>query len=274
MIGHGALWPGGDADLGVLLNDVGAVYGDESTYELPADVAAPEELEAADGELDRADGAVDGQWREHDLGDTAIRDGSPAYVEYQQGVLQRVVQNHRFGKDAVPDLLFTNFKSPDVSGHFWSMSSPEVGQTIAASDRALQRTVTFLNRSVGRRRWVVIVTADHGQMPSPRASGGWAIRGSELELDLERRFDKIDNDVSIVERINSAGVFVNGKELDRNEVSMESLAGWLATYSLRENLLVGQELPDSYREIADDPVFDAILDGPRLAAVSCDDKRN
>jgi len=88
MIGHGAELTGADRDIAVLLNDQGLTYGNNDFYDIPP-VADPVALDEATTDLDRTDGAADGDWNEDDLSDPALRYATPAFTDYQQGVLER-----------------------------------------------------------------------------------------------------------------------------------------------------------------------------------------
>lgn len=268
MMGRGTLARGGDADLAILLNDVGLTYGDPSIYSIP-EIGAPEALAAETRRLDGDDGALDGEWMDHSLGDTRVRYASPAYVRYQETILERLVIQEGFGADSVPDLLYTNFKSPDDGGHQWGMTSREEGAIVGSVDRALAALVRFLDSEVGRRRWVVMVTADHGQTRYPRESGAWPIRGGEMTADLNDRFDSVDNQVPLVERVTSAGISVNEDELSASGAALTDIAKTVAAYTARGNLEPGQELPREWRSRANEALFDAAMVGRRVVARSC-----
>ena len=268
MMGHGALAQDGDADTAVLLNDVGMTYGDPSIYSIPA-IDDPEALNAGARRLDGTDGALDGAWMGHSLDDTAIRYATPAYVNYQERILERLIGREGFGDDNVPDLLYTNFKSPDDAGHKWGMTSPEVGAVVSSVDRALAELVGFLDAEVGRGRWVVMVTADHGQTRYPHQSGAWPIRGGEMAGDLNETFDSVENQVPLVERVTSAGISMDTRELAATGASLEDIARAAARYTAEDNLEPGGELPQAWRDREDAPLFDAAMVGRRVVARSC-----
>ncbi|MBA3350022.1 MAG: alkaline phosphatase family protein, partial [Actinobacteria bacterium] len=192
MIGQGSDWPGGDRDPVVLLNYLAETLSNEAIYTLPA-IEDPAALAGYTDALDARDGELDLQWRGHDLGIETVRYASPAHVAYQQHLLERFIAATHIGEDPIPDLLYVNFKMTDDAGHSWGMTSPETADVLRAQDRALRRLVRSLDRTVGPKRWALMVTADHGQMPYPRESGGWAIAGSELQADANAALDHTDN---------------------------------------------------------------------------------
>ncbi|MBA3429910.1 MAG: alkaline phosphatase family protein, partial [Actinobacteria bacterium] len=255
MIGKGAAFPGGDKDPVVLLNYAGVTLSNESIYTLPP-VGNAAMLEAFTQALDRDDGKSDGGWRGHDLAIDTVRYASPAHAAYHQWVLERLVASEGFGGDPVPDLLYVNFKTPDDAGHTWGLTSPETGDALEATDDALKRFVRFLNATVGRGRWVVMVTADHGQMPYPHESGGWAIAGYELFEDANAALDKTDNGIDLVEFVKSAGMYVRRDDLEPNGVTLKDIAEWAVDYRVEDNLKDGESIPAAFRGEPGDHLFD------------------
>ena len=258
MIGQGAGREGGDRDEVVLFDDGGATYTNESLYSIPYQSDPGELLVLAD-ELDAEDGTRDGKWRGHSLDDPQVRYASPAHVRFQQRLLERFIEAGKFGRDDVPDLLYTNFKPGDDVGHAWGMNSPETAATFEAQDDALRRLVGYLNERVGRDRWVLILTADHGQTPYPRESGAWAIGGGELARDANAALDGNDDEVPLVDRVSSPGAYLNRDQLVANDLDIRDVAEWIAAYTTEQNLKEDAEIPDYYRGTESDLLFDAVV---------------
>lgn len=263
MIGHGAAFPGGDGDAVVLLNAFGEQYGNTQVYSLPA-VADPRLLSRATDELDQNDGHRDGKWKHIDLTDSAVRHDTPAYVHYQQQVLERVIDELGFGINATPDLLFVNFKQPDSAGHRWGMTSPQVGANVAAADRALKRLVDFLNARVGKDKWTIFLTADHGHTLYPHESGGWPIRAAELKSDLQSELES----ASSIERITSAGVTVD-VDASLTDEDLDAIAESIASYTVSDNVEPGARVPEGWSDRTSEYLFDAVMVGRNLVESSC-----
>jgi hypothetical protein len=267
MIGHGAAHPGGDRDPVVLLDEDGRTYGNEAIYSLPS-IDDPARLESLTRALDGADGRADRAWRGFSLEDDLfVKKGNPARVVYQQHLLERLIASARFGADARPDMLFVNFKATDEAGHRWGPGSWQVGRVIAAQDRALGRLTTFLDRRVGRKRWAVVVTADHGQMPYRWESGAWPIAGGELLRDINARFDRDGDGIDVAGRVVSSGVYLHRSEMADNGLRPGAIARWVGAYTVAQN--AQEELPARWRARASEPLFHAVMDRRRIAARSC-----
>jgi hypothetical protein len=266
IIGRGAELPGSDRDLAVIQENErwiipaalrGAFRFPQSIRDLrgPAD-----ELEA----VDRSDGVLDGRWLNVDLDAEPHR--TPAFDAYQVRVLERLIREERFGKDEVPDLLYTNFKLIDFVGHRWGMHSRQMAAAVAANDRALGRLVQLLNREVGRDRWVLILTADHGSMPDATVTGGFPIDGKELVRDLQRRFDGDGDARSAVQQLRVTQVWLDRRELAEHGHDPGDVARALMRYTARENVAEPSDLPAGRR---DDRVIAAAFPSTALGNVRC-----
>jgi hypothetical protein len=268
MIGRGSDYPKGDADPVVLLEPDGDLYSNQEIYSLPS-IHAPAELRRAIRSTDLEDGKRDDGWMGHSLDDPEVRYASPAQVRYQQYLLESLLKNQRFGTDRTTDLLFVNFKSSDDAGHRWGMTSEEMGATIQAQDDALKRLLAILDDVVGERKWVVAITADHGHTPYPSESGAWPIGGAELRADANRDLDDNGNDVALVDRVVSPGIYLNRSELRALSLTPDDVAEWIVQYTAGENLKKGAELPEAWGGREDEPLFDGAVVNDRLAASSC-----
>ena len=268
MIGQGAGITGADKDPVALLDDEGNLFTNASLYDLPS-VADPVLLDAIADGLDRSDGTADGDWRGHPLEDPLVRYASPAHVEYQQRLLERFIVAERFGEDRIPDLLYVNFKSLDDSGHNWGPDSEETGEVLKATDDALERLASFLDDKVGRDRWALLVTADHGQTLFPQDSGGFAIGGAQLAEDINGHFDTDGDEVRLIDRVSSPGAFVNAAELKESGIALDEIATWLTTYRAAENVKEGEGFPSYYQGAPDDPLFDAIVVEEEVVTADC-----
>jgi hypothetical protein len=269
MIGHGSAIAGADKDPVALLGkSTGVTTTNEAVYSSPP-ISDPGQLAEFAADLDAADGVRDEQWRGHPLTAPDEIHYTPATADYDEWLLERLIQAEGFGADRVPDLLYANFKTSDIAGHKWGMNSPEVGDIFAAQDRSLQRFVRFLNAEVGKGEWVLFVTADHGQMPYPKESGAWPIFGGELARDMNAVFDKTDDGINLIGSVGAAGIYVALDELEKNDAKLWKMARWVAGYTVGENLKEGEEMPAGFEGRQDELLMDAVLVRDRLAAVAC-----
>jgi hypothetical protein len=231
MIGKGAERPGGDNDDAVWLDtDTNEWISNGTAYRLPPSVPATEGLVDDVKSLDAADGEIDGAWGEHAiLEDRSRLEEVPAFITYHGRVMQEMIADEGYGADRVTDLLFTNFKQIDRLGHYFNMASDEVRQAVVESDRQLGELERFLDTEVGPDRWVIAITADHGQQPDESAIDGYGINPREVLDDIDRRF----GDVSLTLR--PTQLFLDEEAMIREDVTVEEVARYLSNYRLQDN---------------------------------------
>ena len=115
----------------------------------------PHALEPAGGERDPSSVASS----HHPAGLTTLFDFAEAALEHED-----------LGRDATPDLLVISVSVTDRVGHRYGPDSPEVLDLAHRLDARLARFLRVLDARVGRGRWALSLTADHGIPPGPAAA--------------------------------------------------------------------------------------------------------
>jgi predicted AlkP superfamily pyrophosphatase or phosphodiesterase len=92
---------------------------------------------------------------------------SPFGNELLLELAERAVVAEGLGKGEAADLLCVSFSSNDLVGHQWGPDSWEVLDITLRSDRLVADFLKFLDEAVGKDRYTLVVTADHGVCPIP-----------------------------------------------------------------------------------------------------------
>lgn len=271
MLGHGAMWEGGDEDIAVLrisTEDDGAEgvrweIGKklQPFFQSPGYVndvpGFPEDIRAAD----QADGALDGKWRDRDIAELAGGFHTPARIPYQTRVIQEVVRREAFGRDEVPDLLYLNYKLIDEVGHLFTASAPQMEDALAIQDEYLKVLIDFLDRQVGEGEWVLGVTSDHGHTLSPDETGAFRISLRSMEADLAATFGE-----GTIERIRPSNIYVDVARLERNGFTLNQVAQFLNGYTKAQAARDGTTVPAGE---PGDRVFAAVFPSSILGTLPC-----
>jgi hypothetical protein len=77
------------------------------------------------------------------------------------------IEAEGLGADLVPDVLALSFSSNDAIGHLYGPNSQEVLDVTLRTDRQLAELMGDLDRAVGKERWLLALTSDHGASPVP-----------------------------------------------------------------------------------------------------------
>ena len=100
---------------------------------------------------------------------------------------EHMVRSMNLGRGTAPDFLNVSLSATDRVGHAYSPLSREQLDNLLRLDRELGAFFAFLDERVGRGRWVVALTADHGAPESPEdriARGAYGHRATIAEHAL------------------------------------------------------------------------------------------
>ena len=266
MVGHGAYLDGGDRDIvGIVKASTAELTTAREFYSLPPYLNDVPGLDEDIRTVDMGDGEVDGLWMGHDLllGDPEEMLHTPAWLLYQTRLLEALIEREGFGDDEVGDLIFTNYKQIDLLGHDWNMVNPEVEDAVRYSDAQLAELTEFLNAEVGEGRWVLAITADHGQQPDPLASGGIPIAITSLMDDIGRHFKVNPKDLVTHDR--PTGLWLDRRFMKSRGITVDEIADFIIDYRLKDNMI--EDFPDEYDDRMNETLFTAAVPSARLDAV-------
>lgn len=144
---------------------------------------------------------------------------SPVGNDLLLDLAKRAIDAEQLGTREVPDLLSVSFSSNDLIGHAWGPDSQEVLDVTLRSDRTVRELLDHLDARVGKGRYMVILTADHGVCPLPevaRRQGKEAARVSpepllgKLQEHLRAKFpDVIGPQDRWIESVTDYGIYLN-----------------------------------------------------------------
>jgi arylsulfatase A-like enzyme len=95
---------------------------------------------------------------------------SPFADAYLGRFAAAMVDAFALGKHDTIDLLAVSFSSPDLVGHAFGPNSQEVRDLYVHLDRTIGALLDHLDETVGRGRWTLALSADHGITSIPEQS--------------------------------------------------------------------------------------------------------
>lgn len=266
MIGKGAERRGGDKDDAAWLDiETNEWVTNPKFYRLPRALPQTSGLQRDLRRTDAADGEVDGAWRDNEiLGERDRFEELPGFIDYHGRAMMNMIRDEGYGSDGIPDLLFTNFKQIDRNGHYYNMASPEVHDSVIQTDKVLGRLPKFLNGEVGRGRWVIVVTADHGQQPDWTDVRGYGINPKEVTADINAEFGRVARAVWPTE------AFIYPGALTKRGVSLADVARFIRAYRLEDNTSRPDQLVRGAGRFGpDDPIFEMAIPSKMLLRLVC-----
>jgi predicted AlkP superfamily pyrophosphatase or phosphodiesterase len=156
---------------------------------------------------------------------------------------KRAIEAEMLGQRDATDVLCLSFSSNDSIGHCWGPDSQEVLDVTLRSDVLMKELMDYLDTKVGKDRYVMALSADHGICPLPefaRRQGKEAGRvipellTTQAEAFLNKHFLKDGQKASWFETARSnSWVYFNRATLKDKDVNVteaaaeKALADWL-----------------------------------------------
>jgi predicted AlkP superfamily pyrophosphatase or phosphodiesterase len=118
-------------------------------------------------------------------------DESPFSDAFLGRMAEASIDALKLGQGAGTDYLAVSFSALDIVGHDYGPRSHEVQDVLARLDRTLGSLLAHLDRSVGRDKYVLALTGDHGVSPVPEQMAALGLNGGRvLTTELMARIDK------------------------------------------------------------------------------------
>lgn len=124
-------------------------------------------------------------------------DNSPYALESLGDFVQRAIKEEQLGRHAATDMLCVSFSQIDSVGHSFGPDSHELMDSVLRLDRILAQILDTIDREVGLKNCVIVLTADHGASPLPERVralrpdiDAGRIVGSELDAVMTKALDQ------------------------------------------------------------------------------------
>ncbi|HEX7248505.1 MAG TPA: alkaline phosphatase family protein [Actinomycetota bacterium] len=280
MMSHGLGWTGGDDDIAIAREVENAVTGGDDTaeewgltngmrpyYRVPDyanDPSIDASLEAAKAALDRRDGSADGLWQGYSIEQMAGGFNTPARSAYQTTLFEEIVRREGMGEDDVPDLLYVNYKIIDTLGHQFSSGGAPMADALEIQDDELRRFVRFLDDEVGRGKWGLILTADHGMQRDPDATGAFLIDIERLSAAVEGAFGGTEAR-PVIRKARPTQMWLDEGLLERNGYTVAQVAGFIGGLTQADVAGVTGAQPGE----ESDPAFQAVFPTSLFETLPC-----
>jgi arylsulfatase A-like enzyme len=109
---------------------------------------------------------------------------SPFASEVLLELAKRAIDEEKLGQRDVADLLCPSFSSNDLVGHCWGPDSQEVLDVTLRSDLIVKELLKHLDAKVGKGKYVLVLSADHGVCPLPEVAHDQGKDSGRIDLVL------------------------------------------------------------------------------------------
>jgi len=175
-------------------------------------------------------------------------DHTPWNNDWVEDMAEHLIKAEHLGEDVAPDLLCLGFSQPDKTGHAYGPDSHEILDSYVRLDRTLARFLDFLDRQVGLKNCVIVLTADHGVAPLPEkiqaakgAEAAGRINGAALDAHvaaaLDAAFGPLPENVNWWALRDNSGYHLNPLALLAKDLTAAQVAGKLRTALLAHPMI-------------------------------------
>ena len=169
---------------------------------------------------------------------------SPFANELLLNFSKEALAAEQLGQDDTPDLLSISFSANDLIGHTWGPDSQEVLDVTLRTDALIAKLLNHLDEKVGKGRYLLVLSADHGVSPLPevsRARGLDAVRLTPADLQtraetfLQERFGSARaGKGKYIENLSWPMFYLNRRFLADQGVEQETVEAALAEWLCKE----------------------------------------
>ena len=144
---------------------------------------------------------------------------SPFGNDMTWAAARAILEHEKLGRGNHTDYLVISFSSNDAVGHVWGPDSQEVLDISLRSDLIMADMIRYLDAHVGRDRYLLALSSDHGICPLPEAASAKGQNAGRidpvkevlaLELHLAAKFGFTGK---WIEAISGAGLYLNDRTI-------------------------------------------------------------
>lgn len=147
------------------------------------------------------------------------------------------IEGEKLGKSKWTDFLAVSFSSTDYVGHRYGPDAVEIEDTYLRFDKDLADFIAFLDTKVGKGKYTIFLTADHGVVQVPAYLQSLRIPAHYFDGKAFMQWiktlckERFGNE-NIIENISNYQIFLNKEELVKLKLSTKEVAGYLVEQSI------------------------------------------
>jgi predicted AlkP superfamily pyrophosphatase or phosphodiesterase len=149
---------------------------------------------------------------------------TPFLDELTAEFAQELIAKEKLGTQGVTDILAISFSSADYVGHSYGPNSVESEDNFIRLDATLAKLFAFVDKTVGLKNTVILLSADHGvdDIPEERKAHGYETErfgGETLRAKLNAALrEKLSVDADLVDAVVPPGVYFNPTKLRNSKL--------------------------------------------------------
>lgn len=198
---------------------------------------------------------------------TTLLTVSPAGDELCLKFAQELIVQEALGKDEVTDYLSISFSSTDYVGHVFGPASLESEDNLLRMDKTLSELFAFIDKNVGLKSTLIVLSADHGAAEVPARLNKFGIDAQYFAPDSLNKTKAIENLKSkygiaeeLISGFNHPYIYLNNEIIQQHKLDISDVSRAIAeelvkfngiAYAVPSVDLVDGRIPDTrlYQQI-------------------------
>lgn len=142
------------------------------------------------------------------------------------------IESEKLGADAQADMLCISYSTPDIAGHAFGPQSIEIEDMYIRLDLEIERLLNELEVRVGKKEFVLFLTADHAVVPVPqflidhKLPGGYFFLDTHLSELTQFSIERYGVDL-IIEETN-LNIYLNHALIEEKKLSLAEVTAEFA----------------------------------------------
>jgi predicted AlkP superfamily pyrophosphatase or phosphodiesterase len=141
------------------------------------------------------------------------------------------IQSEGLGRDSRTDMLCISYSTPDLVGHAFGPYSVELEDIYLRLDQELSKLISFLEKEVGKKDFVIMLTADHAVVPVPqqlvdkKLPGGYFFSATYITKLREELKDKFQFDP--IKEVVNCNIYLDHKLISEYKKTLSEIEGYI-----------------------------------------------
>ena len=180
-------------------------------------------------------------------------------------IAEAAIKGENLGADEITDFLAINLASTDYAGHKFGPNSIEVEDVYLRLDRDLAEFFNYLDLNIGKDKYTVFLTADHGGAHSEgfmeahkMPTGFYGEDNKEFNKMLQNQFN-VDK---LISKITNNQVYLDDKLMSENKLDAEQVKQYLLDILNKDkSVLFAADMKKAGSSSIPEPIKTRIING-------------
>lgn len=186
---------------------------------------------------------------------------SPVGDELTLDFTKALITNEAIGKDGTTDYLSVSFSSTDYVGHLFGPSSLEMEDNLLRLDKTLAKLLKFVDKKVGLKNTIIVLSADHGAPEAPKLLNKFGISANTIDpktWEKEKGFSNLKTKLGLGEELIKSYahpyIYLNHELIKKHKLDQKTVEDMViqevlkldgVAYAVSSSDLESGNLPDS-----------------------------